>query len=211
MSRGKRLLQQFARYPEPGKVKTRLQSELSAKEACAVHEELLLHTASTLAATKLGPAELWLDRWGEHEALSAALSLGMSGPYLQTGDDLGDRMYAALTEGLSRADAVVLVGSDCPALSESYLAAAFTALDCADVVLGPADDGGFVLIGCTRLCEGMFRDVPWGGAQVLQETQKRLRQAKLSSGLLSGLYDVDTPADLQRWRSAQRLGVSGDS
>lgn len=208
---GKRLLQQFARYPEPGTVKTRLQTALSARDACAVHEELLLHTASTLVASGLGPAELWLDRIDEHPTLSTALSLGMSAAFLQQGADLGERMYAALAQGLARAEAVVLVGSDCPMLSRDYLVSAFEALESAQVVLGPAEDGGFVLIGCTSLCAGMLSDVSWGGPQVLEETQKRLQQANLSNTLLTELYDIDTPADLQRWRNDQDSGVSSDS
>lgn len=207
----KRLLQQFARYPEPGKVKTRLQTTLSAREACAVHEELLLHTANTLVACGLGSAELWLDRLDEHPTLSTALSLGMSGAFLQKGSDLGERMYAALADGLARAKAVVLVGSDCPVLSRDYLASAFEALESADVVLGPAEDGGFVLIACTNLREGMLSGVSWGGTRVLEDTQKRLEQVNLSNTLLDVLYDIDTPADLKRWRSDQGSGLSGDS
>ncbi|WOJ94338.1 TIGR04282 family arsenosugar biosynthesis glycosyltransferase [Congregibacter variabilis] len=206
-----RLLQQFARYPEPGKVKTRLQTALTARDACAVHEELLLHTANTLVACGFGPAELWLDRLDEHLTLSAALSLGMSGVYLQQGADLGERMYAALAQGLTRAQAVVLVGSDCPVLSRDYLAAAFKALESTQVVLGPAEDGGFVLIACTSVREGMFDDISWGGAQVLDETQQRLKKANLSHALLDVLYDIDTPADLQRWRNDQGSGVGSDS
>lgn len=205
-----RLLQQFARYPRPGEVKTRLQTALSPRDACAVHEELLLRTAGTLTAAKLGPVELWMDCLDEHATLDAALSLGMSGVFLQRGDDLGDRMYRALADGLSRAHAVVLVGSDCPILSGDYLASAFEALTTADAVLGPAEDGGFVLIGCTRLCVGMLSDIPWGGPRVLGRTQQRLDEMGLSSQLLDELYDIDTPADLQRWRSDQGSGVSGD-
>ncbi|WP_439107405.1 TIGR04282 family arsenosugar biosynthesis glycosyltransferase [Congregibacter sp.] len=205
-----RLMQQFARYPEPGKVKTRLQVELSALESCAVHEELLLRTANTLIQSKQGAAELWLDRLGEQATLSAAMRLGMRGPFLQAGQNLGDRMYAAILDGLSRAGEVLLVGSDCPPLSDDYLASAFSALQESDVVLGPAEDGGFVLIACRKVCEGMFDGVSWGGGGVLKATQTSLKQHGLSCALLPELYDVDTPADLQRWRAEQRSGVSGD-
>lgn len=196
-----RVLQQFARYPQPGKVKTRLQ--LSPEDACAVHEELLLLTASVLSASSLGDAELWVDHEGVHATLSAAVSLGMAGPYLQSGSNLGERMYGALQHGLRRGSAVVLVGSDCPGLSERYLAEAFAALESADVVLGPAEDGGFVLIGCRRVSEGMLSDVSWGGDGVLKQTRVKLDNSGLSVALLPELYDVDTPADLQRWRSTQ--------
>ncbi|EAQ97802.1 TIGR04282 family arsenosugar biosynthesis glycosyltransferase [Congregibacter litoralis] len=204
------LLQQFARYPEPGRVKTRLQTELSATESCAVHERLLLSTAATLTQSALGVAELWLDRAGEHDVLSRALALGMQGPFLQQGKDLGERMHAALRDGLTRADAVVLVGSDCPVLSVDYLEAAFDALECADVVLGPAEDGGFVLIACRRVSANMLTGVPWGSDAVLEVTRMRVRSAGLGTSELPMLYDIDTPDDLRRWERELRSGVSGD-
>ncbi|MFK8043502.1 TIGR04282 family arsenosugar biosynthesis glycosyltransferase [Congregibacter sp.] len=199
----RRLLQQFARYPERGKVKTRLQTQLTAQESCDVHESLLLRTARTLVHSELGDRELWLDRAGEHATLTLALSMGMTGPYLQRGSDLGERMYAALRDGLAHADAVVLVGSDCPVLSREYLLAAFQALGSADVVLGPAEDGGFVLIGCTKVHEDMFAGVSWGGDEVLETTRANLESLGLANAYLATLYDVDTPDDLRRWRREQ--------
>jgi rSAM/selenodomain-associated transferase 1 len=198
------LLQQFARFPSPGQVKTRLQLSLSAEEACAVHEELLLQTAATLTGSKLAPVELWLDRCDEHPTLARVRALGAQGPFLQRGGDLGARMYAALHEGLSRASAVVLVGSDCPVLSAAYLSAAFDALRSAAAVLGPADDGGFVLIGARRVHPGMFDAVTWGQAQTLRETRKAMTAQGLEPALLDPLYDIDTPGDLSRWRESQR-------
>jgi len=124
----------------------------------------------------------------------------MSGPYLQRGGDLGERMYHALAQGLSRGSAVVLVGSDCPGLCEQYLAEAFSALEDADVVLGPAQDGGFVLIGCRQVRDGMLNGISWGRGEVLKQTLRQLATRGLSVALLTELYDVDTPADLQRWR-----------
>jgi rSAM/selenodomain-associated transferase 1 len=202
-TRAPRLLQQFARYPRPGQVKTRLQSALSPLEACAVHEALMLQTAKTLTASSLGPAELWLDSCEEHAVLSEAVQMGMGGPYRQSGGGLGERMYHALRDGLTRAQSVVLVGSDCPDLCRDYLSAAFAALENAEVVLGPADDGGFVLIGCRQLRPRMFANVVWGGSDVLESTQRALQSEGLGSHLLSTLYDVDTPDDLLRWRASQ--------
>jgi hypothetical protein len=196
-------LQQFARFPSPGQVKTRLHAALSAGEACAVHEALLLQTARTLTASGLGAAELWLDCTDAHETLIEAERIGMQGPFLQAGDDLGARMYNALRDGLTRAASVVLVGSDCPDLSAGYLSAAFAALESEDVVLGPADDGGFVLIGCRRLRPGMFEGVVWGGGDVLKATRRALQSEGLHSAVLNTLYDVDTPEDLLRWRASQ--------
>ena len=198
--RDPRLLQQFARFPSPGRVKTRLQAALSAPQACRVHESLMRRTARTLAQSRLAPAQLWLDRLGACPLLVELARLGLEGPLLQSGADLGQRMAHALAQGLQRARAVVLVGSDCPGLDRAYLQAAFQALHSADLVFGPAQDGGFVLIGCRRMQPALFRDVPWGTARVLRETLHRARALSLTWTLLPALYDIDRPEDLARWR-----------
>jgi rSAM/selenodomain-associated transferase 1 len=204
----RRLLQQFARLPVPGQVKTRLFSELSPVEACAVHEELLLRTAAMLCGSGLGAVELWLDAAGESATVNDVLALGADGPFYQLGDDLGARMQQALAAGLTRADAVVLVGSDCPGLCKDYLGTAFAALRHTDVVLGPADDGGFVLIGCRRMLAAALDDIPWGTEDVLETTLVRLGHTGLSTQLLAPREDIDTPEDLRRWR-ARTSGVNG--
>lgn len=202
MARHGRLLQQFARFPEAGAVKTRLQPYLTAQEACAVHETLLLGTARQLIESRLGEVELWLDRPGEHPTINAAEALGCSGPLMQVVGDLGRRMYAALAHGLARAERVVLVGSDCPELDPDYLRSAFEALKQADIVLGPAEDGGFVLIGARRLAPSMFDGVVWGAAETLSTTRTQLEQVGLHSVLLERRYDIDRPEDYERWQAA---------
>jgi rSAM/selenodomain-associated transferase 1 len=195
------LLQQFARLPVPGQVKTRLLGEFTAVDACAIHEELLLRTAATLCGAGQGTVELWLDRAGQHRTIDAALALGASGPFYQCDGDLGARMQHALAQGLTRAAGVVLVGSDCPDLCAGYLRGAFAALQQCDVVLGPADDGGFVLIGCRRVAAHMLDDVPWGSEQVLEATRASLASAGLSTQLLESRQDIDTPDDVRRWKA----------
>lgn len=202
------LIQQFARFPESGTVKTRLQVAMSAAEACAVHEELMLHTAQSISSLRDTACELWLDRSAGHATVSAALALGMRGPFLQAGADLGERMASALLAGLERADAVVLVGSDCPGIDAAYLRKAFNRLQGSDVVLGPAEDGGFVLLGCRRFVPRALSNISWGCETALEATLSRLAQAGLSTTLLDPRYDIDTPEDLQRWRAATASGVS---
>ncbi len=206
-TREPRLLQQFARLPVPGEVKTRLARTIGAAAACAVHEELLEITGRTLLAAALAPVELWLDRGGTHPVIESLLAAGVCGPCRQSGADLGERMHRALCAGLRRYERVVLVGSDCPGLGRAYLARAFRALDTADAVIGPAEDGGYVLIGARRECMPLFIDIPWGTENVLKLSEAAARRAGLNLALLAPLYDIDEEADLRRWRRSEGSGA----
>ncbi|MEM1189836.1 MAG: TIGR04282 family arsenosugar biosynthesis glycosyltransferase [Pseudomonadota bacterium] len=200
-ARDSRGIQLFARLPVPGRVKTRLARSIGAAASCAVHEELLALTARTLLEAALAPVELWLDESGTHGLLEALLRAGMRGPFEQTGHDLGERMRRSLVAGLQRYERVVLVGSDCPGLDKAYLRSAFDALDEADVVIGPAEDGGYVLIGARGDFAPLFADIPWGTGEVLQRSRAAAAAADLSLALLEPRYDIDVEADLLRWRS----------
>jgi rSAM/selenodomain-associated transferase 1 len=202
------LLQQFARYPRVGAVKTRLAAAIGTTAACTVHEELLLRTGRTLLDAALGDVELWLDRPGEHPVLAELLGLGARGPFLQQGDDLGQRMRQALGAGLAKAGAVVLVGSDCPDLDGDYLSAAFDALASHDLVYGPAEDGGYVLVGCRRLVPAVFADIPWGTDAVLAASLAAARRERVAVALLAPRYDVDRVEDLERWRGPRERFAS---
>jgi rSAM/selenodomain-associated transferase 1 len=143
---GRRLLV-FARNPLPGRVKTRLIPSLGAAAATAIYRQLLQDTL--LAAARVGgvDSEVWLDE-GEPVPwladIAAAHGLAMR---RQSARDLGMRMHAAFSASLRSAEHVVLIGSDCPEFDPGYLEAAFAALAQQDAVLGPAVDGGYVLIG----------------------------------------------------------------
>lgn len=196
------LLQQFARFPEPGVVKTRLARTLGAEAACAAHEELMAMTARTLLAASLGPVELWLDSWrGDHALLADIIARGAQGPFVQRGEDLGARMYNALADGRRRASAVLLVGSDAPTLDEAYLAEAAAALRSHDLVLGPAEDGGYVLIGTRCPQRAVFNGIPWGTDGVLAATLAAASACRQSVVSLAPRFDVDDEADYRRWRA----------
>lgn len=200
-------LQQFARLPRVGAVKTRLQASLSVEEACAVHVELMLTVARSLRTAELGPVELWLDQPGTHPAVDDCLALGLVGPFMQRGHDLGERMEQALIDGLARADRVLLTGSDCPGLDPGYLADAAQALENHDVVFGTAEDGGYVLLGCRRMQPGLLAGVPWGSGEVLAASERCIDRRGWSWRCLPPRYDVDTPADLARWRAECQAGA----
>lgn len=194
-----RRLLQFAREPVPGQVKTRLQPVLDAAGACELHIALLTHTARQLAAVAHCERELWVAGDPGHPALLHAASLGRAGVRRQRGTDLGERMHHALDTALADAQRVVLVGSDCPGLDAAYVEAAFAALATADVVLGPALDGGYVLIGVRRVDARLFRAVPWGTGAVLAETLTRVDALGWQVALLEPRRDIDRPEDLAAW------------
>jgi rSAM/selenodomain-associated transferase 1 len=196
------LLQQFARLPRRGAVKTRLQHALGEAGAYRVHCELLALTNRQLLAAGIGAVELWLDEPGEHPLVAQCLDAGAGGPLLQRGRDLGERMANALRDGLDRADAVLLVGSDCPELDSTYLSSAAAALESAEIVFGPAEDGGFVLVGCRRVPPGLFSAIRWGDGDVLAQCESQCQAMMLACARLQLRYDIDRPEDLRRWQAA---------
>mgnify|MGYP003625781839 CR=1 FL=1 len=188
---------QFAKCPEPGRVKTRMIPHLSAAQACELHLELLHWTLGTLVTSGLGPVQVAIAGDPSHaevRALRAIVEVSQ-----QQGTDLGQRMHAALRDALRRSSKVLLVGSDCPALTADYLQQAQAALEQTPVVLGPALDGGYVLIGATRITAQVFEGVDWGSECVMSQTRDNLRSAGLAWTELAPLPDIDRPEDLPLW------------
>jgi len=197
-----RRLLQFAREPVPGRVKTRLQPVLDAAGACELHSALLTHTARQLATVARCERELWVAGDPSHPVLVHAAALGGAAVRRQQGADLGERMQHALATALVGSARVVLVGSDCPGLDDAYVEAAFAALATADVVLGPALDGGYVLIGVRRVDALLFRDVDWSTSAVLAQTLARVDALGWRAALLEPRRDIDRPEDLAAWQQA---------
>ena len=140
---------------------------------------------------------LWLD---DQPAVGLQALAQVQGWTLveQPAGDLGERMRLIATLGLAESDAVVLIGNDCPALDGAYLQAACAALQEQSVVIGPAEDGGYVLLGLRNIDVALFNDMPWGTEQVLSMTLQRLQQLDWCPVLLPELWDVDRPEDLSR-------------
>jgi rSAM/selenodomain-associated transferase 1 len=118
----------------------------------------------------------------------------------QAEGELGQRLAQFMKRHLEGGNRVVVLGSDSPTVPAEYVVRAFDELERADVVLGPATDGGYYLIGCRARCPPLFENMPWGGREVLQETVTRIRAAGLRLGLLPPWYDIDTLADVQMLR-----------
>lgn len=188
----------FVKYPEKGKVKIRLTADLNAETVLSLYQCFVHDTLETVKKIDIHfficytPADKLeeFQRW-----LGSTLRF-----HPQIGNDLGERMKTCFTtvfeKGFKR---VILIGSDSPDLPEDYITEAFSLLQAKDVVLGPAVDGGYYLIGLrdTTSASGLFEDIPWGTKTVLEETLKRVRQANRSIGLVPVWSDVDTITDLK--------------
>ena len=193
----------FARVPVHGQVKTRLAASVGADAALRAYEALL---ASTLR--KLLPRwgsfepEIWVD--GDLDAFAAwqrrnpaigqrELRLPL---FAQGEGDLGQRMAWAFDQGVN-----VLVGTDIPEMTASYVEEAVAALRVADLVLGPTEDGGYCLIGMNSPRGELFEGIPWGTADVLSSTLYAASTLRVE--LLDAMWDVDDAEDLERWQRSQ--------
>jgi hypothetical protein len=189
----------FARDPVPRRVKTRLIPALGVAGATDVYRQMLQDTLATAARADGARCELWIDGADRGSATVAlARDLGMS-IHTQQGADIGARMFAALGEALGRAQCAVLIGTDCPEFDKPHIEAAFRTLQTHDAVLGPAADGGYVLIGLRTAAPSVFEQIPWGSDQVLAATRERFGQLHWDWFELPTLHDVDEAADLPRF------------
>lgn len=204
-SAGSCLLLQFAREPVAGAVKTRMMPHLSASEACDLHCELVFWTTCTLLDAGVGPVELAVAGAPQNPLFARCRDRGVAAVGGQRGDGLGERMYRAMADGLLRFERVILVGSDCPGIDGEYLSRAVRALDTAEVVLGPALDGGYVLVGAQKAVpQEMFEGVVWGSDTVLATTRERLQELAVAWTELPPLADIDRPEDLPLWRAIKQ-------
>jgi len=185
----------FARAPVAGQTKTRLIPLLGAEGAAALQRRLIERTLATAGAVAGARVTLWVSGDAAHPFVVEAARRFGAAIAEQRGADLGARMNHAFE---SAGAPLVLIGTDCPQLSAGDLAGAAAALASHDVVLQPATDGGYVLIGLARPQPPLFESIDWGGPQVLRQTRGRIDALGLRCALRPTLDDLDTPADLQR-------------
>lgn len=183
----------FTRFPEPEKAKTRLIPGVGAYVAAAIHRLL---TERTVAVLREGaddcPVELHYTG-GAEAAFRAWLGDGL-GYVRQPDGDLTQRLLAALDPA-----PVIFIGADTPDLSPGTVRAAVEALTTHEVVIGPAEDGGYYLIGIAAPLAFLFADMAWSTDAVLAETVRRLAAHGIAPVLLETLADCDRPEDLERW------------
>ncbi len=191
----------FTKYPTPGKVKTRMISALGEKGAANLHKRLLDFTLNTvqLFSTRqqvdieiefVGCGLRKMQRW-----------LGPAKSYAkQVGDDLGKKMNQAFIKGFEQgADKILIIGTDCPEMTVDDLICGFEKLDHADLVLGPAFDGGYYCIGLKAPTPQIFNDIAWGSDCVFDQTMAKAAQRGSIVRLLPKHHDIDRPADLDTW------------
>ncbi len=190
----------FCKAPISGRVKTRLAETVGDEVATRVHEQLAVRMIECAISAELAPVQLWTDPLDHPFFERFPLPR-----FEQRGADLGERMHHALATALTsdQVSRALLVGTDCPPIDADYLQAALTALDGGDAVIGPAEDGGYGLIGLRSVDSILFTDIPWSTDQVAEMTLARLSQAGMKFEVLPTIWDVDTEADLRRWQATE--------
>jgi len=189
----------FAKAPVPGEAKTRLIPHLGAAGAARLHAALIERALETARAADLGSVELCCAPDAAHPFFATCAERYGVALTAQAAGDLGTRMAAAFDRVVPDAGPALLIGTDCPALKSVHLreAAAALATGC-DAVLGPAADGGYVLVGLARPSLQVFEGIEWGGSSVLRDSRARLATLGWRWHELAELWDVDRPDDLTR-------------
>ncbi len=198
----------FAKYPIPGTVKTRLAAQIGAEPAAKLYSRFIEHILDTMtrrriaekvvvAVTPPDSVNRFARRFPGADRYEAQLP----------DDDLGKRMLAVFQEASNmHVKKTVIIGTDSPTLPANYVLEAFSMLESHDVVLGPAKDGGYYLIGAKKPHPELFEDIPWSTARVLEKTIAALDRLRLRYVLLPEYFDVDEIADLhQLYRMAPEI------
>ena len=197
-ARNEAVLVVFAKTPVPGRVKTRLIPELGEAGAAELYKALLERTLRTAAGSEFKHIELHCTPSLDHPLLQSCRDEYNLSLHLQRGEDLGERMHRAISQVLFNNASAVLIGCDIPDLTAEDLNTAREKLegDC-DVVIGPARDGGYYLVGLKREQEALFKDMAWGTAGVLETTRRRIKENHLKYFELPARMDIDRPEDLK--------------
>ncbi len=191
----------FAKAPVVGRVKTRLIPAIGAAAACDFYRARLQATLALCCQAALAPVLVYTWPDAMHPQMQAVTADYPVAVRTQRGDDLGERMARAVVESIDDgAGPVVLIGVDAPSLTVQDIAQAFDALQQgADVVMSPAEDGGYVLLGLQTNQPALFTDMPWSTDQVAEITRARCRQLGLRLDELPMRWDIDRPEDLYRF------------
>lgn len=186
----------FAKAPVPGQAKTRLIPALGADGAARLAQQMLLDTWSTASSVLVASAELCVTPEPSHADWSGRLPRRAVEVTDQGGGDLGERLARAAARVIGEHERVLLIGTDCPHLTERRLRDACWELEGHDAVIHPTFDGGYALLGLRRFDPSIFAGIAWSTASVARETIGRIKALGWSLHLGETLRDIDEPEDL---------------
>ena len=196
----------FARAPRAGRVKSRLIAKLGAWRAARLHARLVERALRAARAARVGPLELHCAPHAKDAFFARCAARFGARLFVQRGGDLGERMARAFREGLRRHRALLLIGSDCPALGPRELRRAARALiGGSQAAISPAEDGGYALIGLRRTDARLFRGIVGGAEDVYRRTSLALERLGWRWRELPIVWDVDRPEDCERLRESGLL------
>ncbi len=190
----------FTRYPEPGKTKTRLIPALGAEGAAALQRQMTEITV-TRAKKLFNSIPLSVEirfAGGNWQLMNHWLGSDLTFQEQGTGD-LGERIARAFQAAFNRGmESVVIIGTDCPSLTLEIMLQAFEKVTKSDVIIGPATDGGYYLIGLKKIIPELFQGINWGTSEVLSRTVAIAQSLNLVINYLPQLSDIDLPEDLKK-------------
>ncbi|WP_158643296.1 TIGR04282 family arsenosugar biosynthesis glycosyltransferase [Ketobacter alkanivorans] len=189
-----KLIQVFAKAPVKGQVKTRIAKAAGGDFALHIHHKLCAAVIGTALASDADEVEVWTTNVAAQQYFEEFGTRCLQ----QQGTHLGTRMDFALRHGLARYDQVIIVGADALSITPDYLAEAFRALDQSSVVVGPALDGGYIMIGATEPVSFVFGNMPWGTADVMGLTLERLLTNGVNFHVMGDRWDIDTLQDIEQ-------------
>lgn len=182
----------FLKYPEPGKVKTRLSQDIGKDKAAEIYSWMAETVVHDLAKSNLHETIIFFDPPERKKEVEDWLNVGYR-LFPQEGKSLGERMTNAFDKTFPLgAEKAIIIGTDCVEISDEIISQAFDALDLVDVVIGPAEDGGYYLLGMTKPTPEIFDDIDWSTELVLNQTLKKIEEQGLRFVLLKKLRDIDT-------------------
>ena len=191
----------FARYPEAGKVKTRLSKTMGTEFAAGFYRQMAENIFNICVALPRSINDLHLYYYNENDTeriknwVPPEFSL-----HLQEGADLGEKMKNAFDLMFkNRYKKVIIIGTDCPGINRNIILKSFTKLSQYNVVTGPSNDGGYYLLGMNKFYPFLFDGIEWSSDQVLNRTIGIITQHKLKYFMLPKLIDIDTEEDLNKW------------
>jgi len=193
----------MAKAPIAGRVKTRMIPALGEQGACDLYESLLDITLLTMSGIDNADLAIYWDGAMDDEfLLRHQHSCVEIKP--QHGNDLGERMLVACRDNIDRYHSVVLIGADCPILNAQHINTVINHLQSeTDVVITPAEDGGYVLLGMNEVYDTLFEDIIWSSESVFQQTRDKLNKLSVRWKAMPELWDIDREQDLRRWQSLQ--------